>query len=409
MDIFDRYYKKYDSWYQNNKFAYQTESRLLKKVVPSKGRGMEIGVGTGRFSSSLNIKYGLDTSFNMLKIAKLRGTSVVLGEAENLPFKKGKFDYLCLIITFCFLENPLLSLKEAYKVLKRGGKIIIAIIDRNSFLGKYYQKKKSVFYKYATFYTPQEVREMLKMSGFKNIQFFQTLFDFPENLKSVQNFKRGYGEGGFVVICGYKYKTYLSRIQEEFIQHERVRHIFKKYGYDMEKARSNILKVAGKLKEPILDVGTGPGRMACILGLNGYKVISIDISSRIQKVASLYARKFGVSKKIKFIKMDAQDIKFKDNYFSTVISANLLHEVSYPQKVVEEMIRVAKKKGKIIISDLNTEGKKLITKVNKIYPFINVPEVIDFKRIIEKVFINNNVSFKKYSQGIITTYIGIKS
>jgi len=61
-DIFDKYYKKYDAWYEKNKFAYLSEIGALKKVVPNKGEGLEIGVGTGRFASRLGIKYGADPS-----------------------------------------------------------------------------------------------------------------------------------------------------------------------------------------------------------------------------------------------------------------------------------------------------------------------------------------------------------
>jgi hypothetical protein len=38
-DIFDRYYKKFDAWYDRNKFAYLSEIKALKKVVPKKGQG----------------------------------------------------------------------------------------------------------------------------------------------------------------------------------------------------------------------------------------------------------------------------------------------------------------------------------------------------------------------------------
>ena len=68
--IFDRYYKKYDAWYDRNKFAYLSELEAIKKVLPKKGKGLEIGVGTGRFANSLGIECGIDSLKNMLTIAK---------------------------------------------------------------------------------------------------------------------------------------------------------------------------------------------------------------------------------------------------------------------------------------------------------------------------------------------------
>ncbi len=86
-NIFERYYKKYDAWYERNKFAYLCEIAALKKVIPKSGKGLEVGVGTGRFASSLGIKNGIDTSANMLKIARKRGIKVRQARAEKLPFK----------------------------------------------------------------------------------------------------------------------------------------------------------------------------------------------------------------------------------------------------------------------------------------------------------------------------------
>jgi len=70
MNIFDIYTNEYDQWYERNKFVYLSELEALKKVVPKKGKGLEIGVGTGRFAEPLGISYGLDPSEKMLEIAK---------------------------------------------------------------------------------------------------------------------------------------------------------------------------------------------------------------------------------------------------------------------------------------------------------------------------------------------------
>ena len=53
--------KKYDNWYNRNRFAYISEINAIKKINP-KGLGLEIGVGTGRFASKLNFSYGIDPS-----------------------------------------------------------------------------------------------------------------------------------------------------------------------------------------------------------------------------------------------------------------------------------------------------------------------------------------------------------
>jgi len=204
MNVFDMYYKKYDSWYEKNKFAYFSELEAIKKVLPKKGKGLEVGVGTGRFASRLGIEFGIDPSKNALKIAKKRGVKVRVGRGERLPFKEGTFDYVAIIISLCFVKRPKEVLKEAKRVLKDRGRIIIGIVDKESFLGKFYLNKKSIFYKYANFFSVKEVVMMLKEIGFKGISYYQTIFRLPSELRSIEKPQRGFGKGGFVVIKAVK-------------------------------------------------------------------------------------------------------------------------------------------------------------------------------------------------------------
>jgi ubiquinone/menaquinone biosynthesis C-methylase UbiE len=206
-EVFDKYFKEYDEWYEENKLAYLSEVAALKKVIPKGKKGLEIGVGTGRFAEALGIQYGIDPAKKMLSIAEKRGIKTFVGKGENLPFADKEFDYVALIITLCFVENPEEVIKEAKRVLKDKGKIIIGIIAKNSFLGKLYQKKKAAghkIYKYANFFTVEEVVDLLKKEGFKNFIFYQTLFKPLEELKEVEEPKEGFGEGSFVVIAGEK-------------------------------------------------------------------------------------------------------------------------------------------------------------------------------------------------------------
>jgi len=406
--VFDRYYKRYDAWYDKNKFAYLSELEVIKKVLPKRGRGLEIGVGTGRFAVPLGIKYGIDPSKKMLEIAEKRGVKVHLGSGEKLHFKNSSFDYVAIIITLCFVKDPVKVLSEARRVLKKNGKIIIGIVDRESFLGKFYPKKKSVFYKQADFFGIQELADLLKIIGFNRISYYQTIYKLPDKINSIQKVKKGFGSGGFVVISAYKSAEIKTKIFRKFRQYERIRFLFKRYGYDMEEARQKVLEKAGKISEPILDVGTGPGRMAYTLANTGFRVTSIDISKEAQEVAKIYAERYKVLNKIKFIPMDAQKLRFKNASFSTTISANLLHDVKNPHKVIQEMVRITKPGGKVIVSDLNKKGKDLVNKVYRINKEVHRGKPIDLKKIVEVNFRQTEINFKEYNDGYITTYVGEK-
>ena len=204
MNIFNRYYERYDNWYDKNKFAYLSELEAIKKALSKRGKGLEIGVGTGRFAAALKIKFGVDPSRNMIRIARQRGVDARLGNGEHLSFGDATFDYVAIIITLCFVKEPFEVLEESRRVLKKNGKIIIGIIDKDSFLGKFYQKKKSVFYKKANFFNTREITDLLKIAGFKRFSYYQTIFKLPDKINSIEEPKKGFSKGGFVVISAQK-------------------------------------------------------------------------------------------------------------------------------------------------------------------------------------------------------------
>jgi len=140
----------------------------------------------------------------MLKVAKKRGVNVRFGFGEDIPFPDGSFDYAAIIITLCFVKNPRRVLEEVHRALREDGKIIVAIVDKESFLGKFYQKKKSVFYKQAKFFSVKKVTRLLEETGFASFSCYQTVFVSPDKMKSVKRPRRGFGQGGFVVISAKK-------------------------------------------------------------------------------------------------------------------------------------------------------------------------------------------------------------
>ncbi|OGV35975.1 MAG: SAM-dependent methyltransferase [Lentisphaerae bacterium GWF2_45_14] len=200
MNIFDEHYEEYEAWYDNHEFAFLSELEALKMAVPGKGEGLEIGAGTGRFAASLGIADGIDPSTKMLELARQKGVDVKLGNGEKLPFPDNAFDYVAIINTLCFVKKPITVLKEAGRVLKSNGEIILGIIDKNNFLGRFYQEKKSRFYGHAHFFMTEEVVELLRQAGFKKFSFWQTLFAFPDEISEIEKPLEGFDHGGFVVI-----------------------------------------------------------------------------------------------------------------------------------------------------------------------------------------------------------------
>ena len=203
---FERYKAKYEEWFEKNIFTYKSELQAVRYLLPKRGKGVEIGVGTGRFAEPLGIRVGIEPSKAMREVAQKRGIEVIDGVAEALPFEDCLFDFALMVTTICFVDDITASLKEAFRVIKPGGFFINGFIDKDSSLGKFYQQHKvnNVFYKIARFYSVDEIVSYLKKGGFQNLTFAQTIFHTLEEIKEVEAIKEGYGEGSFVVVSGMK-------------------------------------------------------------------------------------------------------------------------------------------------------------------------------------------------------------
>lgn len=202
--VFDENALDYDYWFERHKTTYQSELLAIKQAIPLQKKGIEIGVGTGRFAEQVDIRYGVEPSENMAKIAEHRGIKVVRAVAEDLPIESESFDYALLVTTACFLNDIPKAFSEIRRILKPNGEIILAIIDKNTELGKKYEmgKAKNKFYKDAHFHSTEEITELLEQADFVKFEYWQTLF--KENSDEIEQPKKGFGIGGFVVIKAQK-------------------------------------------------------------------------------------------------------------------------------------------------------------------------------------------------------------
>ena len=205
---FEKYTSRYEKWFEDNHWVYQAELKAVKSLLPIGQYGVEIGIGTGRFAEPLGINIGVDPSSHMRDIARKRGIKVLDGVAEKLPFKNSIFEFALMVTTICFVDDINQAFKEASRILAKGGNLIIGLVDRNSPIGQIYFRHQddSVFYKEATFYSVEEVLEVMKKTGFDDFRICQTIFHNLSEITEHEYIKPGYGEGSFVVICGKKNK-----------------------------------------------------------------------------------------------------------------------------------------------------------------------------------------------------------
>ncbi len=168
VELFDRYAERYDSWYDRHEDWFRKEVELIERVAGSFERGLEVGVGTGRFAEKLGIRYGVDLSDRMLELARSRGVEVVKADAGALPFKDESFDLVLFAFTLCFLDDPISALRESKRVLRKDGRVVVCGVPADSELGREYKNRKdSPFYSNARLYRVGEVVEILEGLGMR--------------------------------------------------------------------------------------------------------------------------------------------------------------------------------------------------------------------------------------------------
>ena len=105
--------------------------RLYENVVSTaKGPYLDIGCGTGNYTIALQNKglemWGIDPSSKMLETAQAKSDAChwALGSAENIPAGDNFFEGITGILTLHHWKDFTAALKELYRVLKPGGKMV---------------------------------------------------------------------------------------------------------------------------------------------------------------------------------------------------------------------------------------------------------------------------------------------
>ena len=114
------------------------------------------------------------------------------------------------------------------------------------------------------------------------------------------------------------------------------------------KARKRVFQdISFKEGEHVLFVGVGTGADIDHIPDRRLKITAIDFSKDMLN----QARKKFEGKEIHFEQMDAQNLTLPDNAFDHVIGSLILTVVPDSKKAFDEMVRVTKKGGQIIIFD----------------------------------------------------------
>jgi len=104
----------------------------------------------------------------------------------------------------------------------------------------------------------------------------------------------------------------------------------------------------------ILDVGCGSGNFSLKLAHKGAIVTGIDVSEKMLAIAAEKANQERVD--IKFVQMNSLDLQFPNEHFDAVISMATVEFIPEPQEMIEEMFRVCKRGGPVLVGTINRES-----------------------------------------------------
>jgi len=120
--------------------------KILYSSIPqnnAKSIVVDVGCGHGRFSLGLvkdHIVIGVDFCQQMLCLAQKNGLYPLLADGMKLPIQDASVDAVYTIEVIQLFEDPALILKEASRIVKPGGSIIVSTLNRNSLLRRLNRK-----------------------------------------------------------------------------------------------------------------------------------------------------------------------------------------------------------------------------------------------------------------------------
>lgn len=206
-DVFNSQPQRYDAWYDTpeGSAVLGEEVEALRPLLdPLSQPWLEVGVGTGRFATALGVDVGIDPAPATLSLAASRGIRSLAARGETLPFPDRSFGACLLVVTLCFVADPLGVLKEARRVLRPGGGVVLGLVLAEGPLGRYYRhlaEEGHAYYRLAHFFSRPELSSLLSQAGFRPVRTRSALFGSPESgLATGTILDEDHPEAGFTAV-----------------------------------------------------------------------------------------------------------------------------------------------------------------------------------------------------------------
>ena len=123
-----------------------------------------------------------------------------------------------------------------------------------------------------------------------------------------------------------------------------------------EELRQSLRASAG---ESILDLGSGPGFLACELaqevGASG-RIVGVDISLDMNSIASTRVAACGFGDRVEILAGDATALAFADATFDAAVSMQVIEYLAEPDAALNQLARVLRPGGRLVIIDTDWDS-----------------------------------------------------
>jgi ubiquinone/menaquinone biosynthesis C-methylase UbiE len=330
-------------------------SELLGKDVHK--NIVDLGTGTG-FLANMTARLGyptvgVDLSREMMKYAvrhgKREGSGAVYmeGSALELPFMENSVDYIINARLIWTLVEPAQALKEWFRVIRPGGKVMCFNrmqegVGLTVWKDDIYQDQETDRSLKIMSAGMEELKGLLEESGFTEVE-----------IKKLPGLTRPeFDYEPWFVLMGTKPVTKRQWEEEgmaDFWDKSAAAYEADHEVADKETWKKRLEELVGEKRDiHILDVATGTGIIANMLGTMGYeRVLGVDISEQMMRIALEHAQE-QENQNVAFKYANALELPFEDETFDVVISSRLLWTLTEPEAAVKEWRRVLKPGGRLI-------------------------------------------------------------
>jgi SAM-dependent methyltransferase len=219
--------KMYENYLSNQSWAYNFKKKYFSGDLVLKGKCiMDFGCGRGRHVALLSQLGGTVVGMDIIPHEfwrKIPNAYFLLGsDKELLGIRDGSFDIVIIMQVLMYLDNGEKTLRQIFRILKDSGYLLIQVTNKKNLYTFVRGKTLIPNLGIKRYYTIDEIRDLLKSTGFVierlwTEKFYAPFFPIPINYflevvlpswtLDITSFLTPYRFRGMINVLARKYKA----------------------------------------------------------------------------------------------------------------------------------------------------------------------------------------------------------